>query len=138
LYLGHPDVLEDAVAARGFFVSAANLDDAGAMYNLGLIYLVGRGVTQDEIEAYKWFELSARAAVGPEHQNALGALRSLSERLTPVQVKIAMVAASDWVQASRHSALNANGRFGPRPPGLSASPLVGRGGHQSANVSGRD
>jgi TPR repeat protein len=103
LSLRHPDVLQDAAAARGFFLSAASLDDAGAMYNLGLIYLVGRGVTQDEIEAYKWFELSARAAVGREHESALRALSSLSERLTPVQVKNAMAAASDWLQASRHS-----------------------------------
>jgi uncharacterized protein len=103
LYLGHPDVAEDAVAARRSFLSAANLDNAGAMYNLGFIYLAGRGVAQDEIEAHKWFALSARAAVGPEHERALRALRSLSARLTPVQVENAMAAASDWLRASRQS-----------------------------------
>jgi TPR repeat protein len=36
-------IVEDAAAARRFFLSAANLDHAGAMYNLGMIYLVGHG-----------------------------------------------------------------------------------------------
>jgi uncharacterized protein len=105
LYLGHPDVLEDAAAAHRFFLSGANLDNARAMYNLGLIYLVGDGVTQDEIEAYKWFELSVRAAVGQERESALRAVRSLSERLTPLQVGMAMAAVNDWLHVTRHRPL---------------------------------
>ncbi len=101
LYLGHRDVLEDAAAARRFFLSGANLDNAGAMYNLGMIYLAGHGVTQDGIEAYKWFELSAQMGAGRERDNALRALGTLSERLTPLQVGMAMAAVNDWLRVTR-------------------------------------
>jgi TPR repeat protein len=101
LYLGHPDVLADAAAARRFFLSGANLGHAGAMYNLGMIYLVGHGVTQDGIEAYKWFELSAQTGAGQERDIALRALSTLRERLTPVQVAMAMAAVNDWPQVTR-------------------------------------
>ena len=46
------------------------------MYNLGALYLDGQVVARDEIEAYKWFELSAQVGVGQELDNALGALRT--------------------------------------------------------------
>jgi len=53
--------------------AAACTGGVGAMYNLGMIYLVGHGVTQDGIEAYKWFELSAQAGAGQERDRALRA-----------------------------------------------------------------
>jgi TPR repeat protein len=101
MYLGHPGVLEDAAAARSAFLSGANLDHAGAMYNLGMIYLVGHGVPPDRIEAYKWFELSAQISTGKEHDNALRALSTLRERLTPLQVGMAMAAVNDWLHVTR-------------------------------------
>ena len=100
LYLGHSDVSEDVAEARRFFLIGATLDHAGAMYNLGLIYLAGRGVTQDEIQAYKWFTL-AQAAAGEERDSALGALTALAERLTPVQVGMAVTAANNWLRVTR-------------------------------------
>jgi Sel1 repeat len=96
LWLGRSHFSKDAAAARRFFVNGAHLGSAAAMYNLGLIYLVGDRVDQDEIEAYKWFELSAQASVGQEHDNALRALVTLRERLTPMQVGVALVAARSW------------------------------------------
>ena len=104
MYLGHPGVLEDAAAARRAFLSGANLDHAGAMYNLGMIYLVGHGVTQDRIEAYKWFELSAQISIGKEYDIAVRALTTLRERLTPLQVGMAMAAANDWLHVTRDRA----------------------------------
>jgi hypothetical protein len=101
LYLGHPDVPNDAAAARRFFLNGASLDNAAAMHNLGAIHLVGHGVTQDGIEAYKWFELSARTGAGQDRDMALRALRTLRERLTPLQVGTAMTAVNDWLHVTR-------------------------------------
>lgn len=101
LYLGHPDVLEGAAAARRFFLSGANLGNAGAMYNLGMIYLLGHGVTQDGIEAYKWFELSAQTGAGQERDIALRALSTLRERLTPLQVGTATAAVNHWLHVTQ-------------------------------------
>jgi len=38
---------------------AAEPGDASAEGNLGLLYLDGRGVTNDMVQAYVWFKLSA-------------------------------------------------------------------------------
>ena len=105
LYLGHPDVLEDPAAARGSFLRAADLGHAGAMYHLGTIYLLGHGVAPDAIEAYKWFELSAQSSAGQERDIALRALSTLRERLTPVQVGMAMAAVNDWQYVTRDGPL---------------------------------
>ena len=39
---------------------AAEQGDAGAQYNLGVIYDNGRGVAQDDKEAARWFGLAAK------------------------------------------------------------------------------
>jgi uncharacterized protein len=39
---------------------AAELDDARAQAKLGLMYLLGRGVEKDEIEAIRWYKLAAK------------------------------------------------------------------------------
>ena len=46
---------------------------ADAQYNLGVMYNVGRGVPEDDVEAVKWYRISARAG-HPGSQNALGAM----------------------------------------------------------------
>jgi hypothetical protein len=40
-------------------VSAAEQGDAEAQYNLGLMYLEGLGVKQDNVEAYAWIRTAA-------------------------------------------------------------------------------
>ena len=38
---------------------AADLGDAGAQYNLGVMYRNGRGVPRDRTEAVRWYRLAA-------------------------------------------------------------------------------
>jgi TPR repeat protein len=90
------------VAFRQIFVRRGH---AGAMYHLGTIYLLGHGVAQDAIEAYKWFELSAQTSAGQERDTALRALSALRERLTPLQVGRAMTAVNDWQYVARDGPL---------------------------------
>ena len=78
------------------------------MYHLGTIYLLGHGVAQDAIEAYKWFELSTQTSAGQERDTALRALSALSalrERLTTLQVGRAMTAVNDWQYVARDGPL---------------------------------
>src|SRR3954464_237089 len=70
LYLGHQNVPQDfAVAREG---------NSAAMYNLGVLYALGQGVAQDEIEALKWFALAA-AGIGEDRDRALRARSRLAE-----------------------------------------------------------
>ena len=72
--------------AHIWFLRAARLDNARALYHLGQIHAFGSGVRQDDIEAYKWFDLAASAGPGPERDAATRALMTLRERMTPMQV----------------------------------------------------
>jgi TPR repeat protein len=47
----------------------AEQGNAIAQHNLGLIYKIGQGVTQDYKEAIKWFRLSAAQGFAPAQQN---------------------------------------------------------------------
>ena len=40
-------------------IAAAECGKAEALYDLGLLYSIGHGVEQDNIEAHKWFNLAA-------------------------------------------------------------------------------
>ena len=40
-------------------IAAAERGKAEALYDLGLLYSIGHGVEQDNIEAHKWFNLAA-------------------------------------------------------------------------------
>ena len=68
----YADEWDDAIAAqnKGDYVTAfegfmklAEQGNAGAQYNLGVMYGQGRGVTQDYKEAFKWFRMAADCPV---------------------------------------------------------------------------
>lgn len=40
-------------------ITAAEKGKAEALYDLGLLYSIGHGVEQDNVEAHKWFNLAA-------------------------------------------------------------------------------
>jgi TPR repeat protein len=49
----------DYTAARSNFVIAANGGDVEAARYLGIIYLRGKGVAKDRVEAAKWLRMAA-------------------------------------------------------------------------------
>ena len=57
--------------AKEYYLRAAAKDHPSAMYNLGMIYYEGKGVTKDIDEAVYWFE-RASALDEPRAQNNLG------------------------------------------------------------------
>ena len=69
---------------------------AKALYNLGVLYAVGKGVPQDLVETLRWFELSANAGLGAERDLANRALVETRERITPAQVQDARRLAEAW------------------------------------------
>ena len=84
--------------ARAWFQRAARLDNARALYHLGQIHAFGSGVPQDDVEAYKWFDLAASAGLGTERDEAMQALITLRERMTPLQVERATASAEVWLR----------------------------------------
>ena len=65
---------------------------SGAQYGLGLMYDKGRGVRQDFVLAYMWFELSAAQG----NKSALASRDAAAQRMTPAQIVEAQKLAREW------------------------------------------
>lgn len=64
-----------------------------ALVKLGSMYEGGRGVTQDYVQAYKWYDLGARRNEKTGEQ-----LRDeLEKRMTPAQVAEAQMMTKEWM-----------------------------------------
>ena len=72
--------------------AAANAGDGRAMRALGRLFVQGLGVSQDYIEAHKWFNLAASRgeAAALEERNAVAA------KMTPAQIAMAQERAAAW------------------------------------------
>ncbi|MFN4872544.1 MAG: sel1 repeat family protein, partial [Akkermansiaceae bacterium] len=64
-----------------------------AQYNLGIIYLNGRGVPKDMSIAYMWFNICAA-----KDNNAEDARNILEENMTPEQIAEAQKMSREWVE----------------------------------------
>ena len=62
----------DEPGAFQWFKHAAELGVADSQYNLGILYLQGRGVTADAAQAYFWFTIAANG--GDPSANARAAM----------------------------------------------------------------
>jgi len=73
----------------------AEQGDAEAQYDLGDMYRSGRGVEQDDVQAYLWYELAASR----EHAFGARSRDRTANRLTPEQVAEAQRLAREWDEA---------------------------------------
>ena len=55
--------MQNYTEALKWYRKAANQGDGEAQYNLGLSYVKGLGVTQNDLEAYFWFNLAAAQGI---------------------------------------------------------------------------
>ena len=65
------------------------------LFQLGLMYAVGRSVPTDRVSAHKWFNLAAREGVA----DAARMRRELAIEMTAAEIAAAQRAAREWVAA---------------------------------------
>jgi TPR repeat protein len=74
---------------------SAQVDGADALFQLGLMYCVGRDVELDLIEAHKWFNLAALRG----NDSAKSYRLELSREMTKKQIAAAQKSAREWLRA---------------------------------------
>ena len=89
---------DDVAAVRWYRVSAEQ-GHWRAQSELGSHYLTGRGVPQDHVLAYKWFNLAAARSSGDVRDRAVEERDSVYELLTPDQRAEAQRLAREWDEA---------------------------------------
>jgi len=75
------------------FEHEARTGRAEALYNLGLAYSTGQGVTQDYVAAHKWFNLAAMRGVN----EAKGWRNQIAEEMNASQIAQAQKLAREWL-----------------------------------------
>ena len=70
------------LVTMGTLPAWAQTGDASAQFNLGLMYASGKGVPEDDVEAYAWLNIAA--AQGDAHAEAFKA--DISQRMSQSQI----------------------------------------------------
>ena len=98
----------DYPAAMKEFTALAGQGDADAQLILGDMYAQGQGVAQDNVQAYKWYEIAARNGA----QGAPAARDKLKSKMSAEDVNKAQQLAQEW----RPGTVAAEGGTGTAPP----------------------
>jgi len=69
---------------------------ASAQFNLGVTYATGRGVPLDDLEAYKWLNLSTTYADASRRERFAEARDTAAKRLTPEQRAEGQKLSREW------------------------------------------
>ena len=90
-------IREPCCTAFAWYRLAAEQGDASAQNNLGFMYGKGRGVTQDYVQAHKWYNLAASRLLPGEDRDRAAKNRDTAEaNMTPAQVTEAQRLAREW------------------------------------------
>jgi TPR repeat protein len=81
--------------SHGVQEAGAHGGTADALFQLGLLYCVGRDVDVDLIEAHKWFNLAALRG----HDDAKRYRFEISREMTKPQISRAQRMAREWMAA---------------------------------------
>ena len=90
---------QDDSKAFYWYQFAAEHGLVGAQYNLGLMYDTGKGVPQDDVQAYLWFTLAAARSNDEARERAVKHRDSVYGRLTVDQLAESQQLAQEWNKA---------------------------------------
>ncbi len=93
---GRGKLKQDYTQAAHWYGAAADQNDPFAQASLGLLYRFGKGVAQDDGQAYMWFTLSIAQLTGADKDSILELRTPLASRMTAAQVAEAELAARRW------------------------------------------
>ena len=81
--------------AAEWYRMAAEQGDIRAQYSLGVMYETGQGVSQDNVQAYLWYDLGAsRPSV--EQEQSIKNRDSVASQMTPEEVAEAQRLVREW------------------------------------------
>ena len=93
---GRGGLKKDYVEAQHWYREAAEQGDPFAQASLALLYRFGKGVAQDYVQAYMWFQLSVDRLTGPDRDSILELRDATASRMTPQQIEEARHLARGW------------------------------------------
>jgi len=92
------EILDGTAAPLGEGPAAADM-----LFELGMMYSVGRDVPVDLVSAHKWFNLAAMKG----NREAIRLRREVADQMSEGEIAVAQRAARDWLKASAPVAMPA-------------------------------
>ena len=86
----------DDVDAAHWYRLAADQGHDRAQYLLGLMYVEGRGVPQDDVSAHMWLNLATAQFTGEEREQSATMRDAVAERMTREDLSEAQRLAREW------------------------------------------
>ncbi len=86
------EILDSSAAPLGEGPAAGDM-----LFELGMMYSVGRGVPVDLVSAHKWFNLAAVKG----HADAVRLRREIASQMSDGEIAAAQRAARDWLKLSK-------------------------------------
>jgi TPR repeat protein len=85
------EILDGSAAPLGEGPAAADM-----LFELGMMYSIGRDVPVDLISAHKWFNLAAMKG----DLEAIRLRREIADQMSDAEIAVAQRAARDWLKGS--------------------------------------
>jgi len=89
------EILDSAMAPLGEGVASPEM-----LFELGMMYSVGRDVPVDLVAAHKWFNLAAVKG----NAEAIRLRREVANQMSDAEIAVAQRAARDWLRDNRDAA----------------------------------
>ena len=89
------EILDSAMAPLGEGVASPEM-----LFELGMMYSVGRDVPVDLVAAHKWFNLAAVKG----NADAVRLRREVANQMSDAEIAVAQRAARDWLRDNRDAA----------------------------------
>ena len=93
---GRIGLKKDFVQAEHWYREAAYQGEPFAQASLAILYGFGKGVPQDLIQAYMWYELAASGTTGGDRVSIVEMRDDLAGKMTPQQLDEARKLAREW------------------------------------------
>ena len=89
------EILDSAMAPLGEGLASPEM-----LFELGMMYSVGRDVPVDLVAAHKWFNLAAVKG----NADAIRLRREVANQMSDAEIAVAQRAARDWLRDNRDAA----------------------------------
>jgi hypothetical protein len=93
---GRGGLKKDYSEAQHWYHEAAEQGDPFAQASLALLYRFGKGVPQDYVQSYMWFQLSVDQLTGADRDSIVELRDAAAARMTPQQIADARRLAHEW------------------------------------------
>jgi TPR repeat protein len=92
---------KDFAQAEHWYREAAAQGEPFAQASLGIMFHFGKGVHQDSVQAYMWYEIAIAHSTGGDRDTIVEMRENIAQQMTPEQIREGRRLARQWKPAAK-------------------------------------